>query len=132
ALDRDARPAATGVGLRSGVRPLEPLYLGGVVLPRRVYARVPLQHGHEHAARAGRRRESLAVAHTRMAGLLAAAGVQLRRDPTGGGESVRVRRPRCTSRRPERGSRRNGSSGALMHLLVVANETVTGRALIEA
>src|SRR5205823_1581652 len=49
----------------------------------------------------------------------------------GGRKPVRVRRSRCEARCPERRRARTGT-GRLMHVLVVANETVTGRKLIEA
>ena len=75
--------------------------------------------------------------HARVAGVLAAAHLQLRRDSPGGREPVRVRRARREARDPERRSRdgdRDGDRGgaAVRHLLVVANETVTGGGLIDA
>ena len=90
------------VGLLTAVRQLEPVHLDRVVCPRRVDDRVSLQHGHEHAPRRACGSEPVARAHARMASLLAAADLQLRRDPAGGGESVRVRRSGCPTRGLER------------------------------
>src|SRR5687767_5665704 len=79
-----------------------------------------------------------------MAGLVAAAGLQLRRDPAGGRQPVRVRRPRreaCRAeRRPDRGDSgsdrgrgaRPVSEPRRRKILVVANETLTGDELLEA
>src|SRR5256886_9156065 len=69
-----------------------------------------------------------------MAGVLAAPDLQLRREPASRRQPVRVRSPGCAARRPERrpGGDRDRGQVTLMHLLVGANETVTGRALIEA
>src|SRR5204863_8513579 len=113
---------------------------GRVLRPRRLDDRLPLQHDRQLAKGPDRARESVACAHARVAGLLAAAGVQLRRDPPGRGEPVRVRSPRCAPRRPERrprgGLRARTGGVALMaeprHILVVANETVAGKTLIDA
>src|SRR3954447_4480418 len=68
-----------------------------------------------------------------MAGLVAAADLQLRRDPAGRGLAVRVRRPRCAARRARalEGARDGGGAG-VTHLLVVANETVDGKTLRDA
>src|SRR3954462_1555906 len=68
-----------------------------------------------------------------MAGLVAAARLQLRRDPAGRGLAVRVRRPRCAARRARalEGARDGGGTG-VTHLLVVANETVDGKTLRDA
>src|SRR5436190_624262 len=67
-----------------------------------------------------------------MAGHIAAAEIQLRRDPAGRRQPVRVRSAGRTARGAERRPHRGRGASALMHLLVVANETVTGRKLIEA
>ena len=103
-------------------------FLGRVVHP------VRLQHGRELGARTAGAREPLARAHTRVAGLLAAADLQLRRDPAGGREPVRVRRSRRTPRGDEQRPRRRDRQGAgrMKHILVLANETVAGQSLIEA
>ena len=50
--------------------------------------------------------QPVAVADARVAGVLAAADLQLRRDPTGRRQSLRVRRARRSPRRPERRPRR--------------------------
>ena len=52
--------------------------------------------------RAARARQPVARAHARVAGLLAAADLQLRRDPAGRRRPVRVRRARLGARGPER------------------------------
>ena len=74
--------------------------------------------------------EPVAGADARVAGHLAAADLQLRRDPAGRRQPVRVRRarraPRGAERRPRRRARRGAR--AVRHVLVVANETVAGRA----
>ncbi len=69
--------------------------LGALVRP------VRLQHDHELAARPDRRGEPVARAHARVAGVVAAADLQLRRDPAGGRRPVRVRRPRSAARDPQ-------------------------------
>src|SRR3954454_12526325 len=68
-----------------------------------------------------------------MAGLLATADLQLRRDPAGRRLAVRVRRPRRAARRARalEGARDGGGAG-VTHLLVVANETVDARTLRDA
>ena len=87
--------------LRAGVRQLEPGHLDRVVLPRRLDDRLPLQHDRELAA-ASRRRQPVARADPRVAGVLAAAHLQLRRDPAGRRQPVRVRRSRRAPRGPQR------------------------------
>src|SRR5206468_4189936 len=69
----------------------------------------------------------------RVAGLLAAADLQLRRDRAGRRLAVRVRRPRRAARRPRalEGARDGGGAG-VTHLLVVANETVDAQTLRDA
>ena len=52
-------------------------------------------------ARPDRRGEPVARAHARVAGLVAAADLQLRRDPAGRRRAVRVRRPRRAARGAE-------------------------------
>ena len=88
--------------LRARVRQLEHGHLDRVVRPGRLDDRLPLQHDRELAARADRAREPVARAHARVAGVLAAADLQLRRDPAGRRQPVRVRHPRSAPRRPER------------------------------
>ncbi len=63
-------------------------------------ARLPLQHDHELAQRPDRAREPVARADARVAGQLAAADLQLRRDPAGRRLAVRVRRPGRAARDP--------------------------------
>ena len=76
--------------------------------------------------------------HARVAGLLAAADLQLRRDPAGGRRSVRVRRPgarHAVLNGDRAGARRATGEGRhtdMRHVLVVANETVAGETLIKA
>src|SRR5581483_800833 len=135
ALARDAGDAAAGLRLRAALRRLEHGDLDRVVLPRRLDHRLPLQHDRQLGARPPRRGEPLARDDPRVAGLLAAAVLQLRRAPAGRRQPVRVRRARRPSRgvqrRPCRVDRR-GRGATLTHLLVVANETVAGRALTDA
>src|SRR5262249_60640099 len=66
-------------------------------------------------------------------GHVAAAGLQLRRDPAGRRLAVRVRRSRRPARRPRalEGARAGGGAG-VTHLLVVANETVDAKTLRDA
>ena len=61
-----------------------------------------LQHDHELGAWADRRLQPVAREHDRVAGLVAAARLQLRRDPTGRRRAVRVRRAGRASRRLRR------------------------------
>ena len=68
-------------------------------------------HTADRGARAEGALEPLASHDARVAGHLAAAGLQLRRDPTGRREPVRVRRPRREARGVERGCRES-SPGA--------------------
>src|SRR3954467_14624317 len=68
-----------------------------------------------------------------MAGLVAAADLQLRRDPAGRRLAVRVRRPRRAARRSRavQGSRDGGGAG-VTHGPGVANETVDAKTLRDA
>ena len=97
------------------------------------------------AARPAGRGQPVAGALDRVAGVLAAADLQLRRDPDGRRRPLRVRRARapCTRcsrrRRPRRrvpapGRRRRRAARRLemKRILVVANETVAGKPLIDA
>ena len=59
---------------------------------------LPLQHDLLVAARPEGARQPVARPHDRVAGVLAPADLQLRRDPDGGRRSVRVRRPRRAAR----------------------------------
>ncbi len=95
-----------------------------------------LQRDHELGARADRRVEPVEGDDDRVAGLVAAAGVQLRRDPAGRRRPVRVRGAGCEARRPEG---RRVAGGATVseteptkHVLVVANETLAGDELVDA
>ena len=62
---------------------LQPLHLDRLVRPRRLDAGLPLQHDLVVEVRPGRRGEPVARADARVAGQLAAADLQLRRDPAG-------------------------------------------------
>ena len=73
------------------------LHLG--VHLRRLVPDLPLQHDRLVAARTRRRRQPVARPLDRVAGVLAAAGVQLRRDPDGRGRTLRVRRAGRGARR---------------------------------
>ena len=81
-------------------------------------------------------RQPVARADARVAGQLAAADLQLRRDPAGRRQSVRVRRAGRAStrssacRRPL--PRRAGRSRLMAHILVIANETVASQTLLDA
>ena len=88
------------VRLRRGVRRPEPLHLDRVLRARRL-VRLFVYNMSRAGSAAHRRREPVARAHARVAGLLAAADLQLRRDPAGRRRSARVRRPRRAPRDPE-------------------------------
>ena len=101
-LQRDVRPdapdrrrghAAARGRLRGAVRGLEPVHLAELVRARALDARLRLQHGRVVARRAARPGEPVAGAHARVAGLLAAADLQLRPRADGRRRPVRVRRP---------------------------------------
>ena len=86
-VQRDVRPdapdrrrghAAARGRLRAAVRRLEPVHLAELVRARALDARVRLQHGRVVARRPARPGEPVAGAHARVAGLLAAADLQLR------------------------------------------------------
>ncbi len=62
----------------------QPVHLDRLVRARCLDADLLLQHDHELEARSSGRQQPLALDDTRVAGLLAAAGLQLRRDPAGG------------------------------------------------
>ncbi len=83
-------------------------HLDRVVRPGRLDGRLPLQHGRQLAARPDRALEPVARAHPRVAGVLAAADLQLRRDPAGRRQPLRVRHARRTPRGPERQADRGG------------------------
>ncbi len=68
-------------------------------------ADLPLQHDRLVARRPARRRQPVAGAHARVAGLVAAADLQLRRSPVRRRRAVRVRRSRRGSRRSSRAPR---------------------------
>ena len=73
------------------------------------------------------RAQPVARADARVAGQLAAADLQLRRDPAGRRQPVRVRRPGREARDPRRAAPRPGRAGRsrlMAHILVIANETV--------
>ncbi len=107
-----------------------------LVRARRVGRRVRVQHHHELGARADRGLEPVAGAHHRVAGHVAAAGLQLRRDPTGRGRAIRVRR---SGRQARGAARRRLAGGTNVNevaeptvVLVVANETLGGVELLDA
>src|SRR6185503_8329697 len=140
ALARAPRDASPCLRLRRPVREPELHHQRRVIRARRLDDRLPLQHDRQLAPRPDRAGEPLARAHARVASVLSAAGLQLRRDPAGRRQPVRVRRPRCPACRSERGpcrgpGRRKGGlalMGEPRHILVVANETVAGKSLIDA
>ena len=81
------------------------------------HAGLPLQHGRQLARRPARGGQPVARADARVAGLLTAADLQLRRGPDGRRRSLRVRRARarCTgssSRRPRRSAVAAGAFAA--------------------
>ena len=92
--------------LLGGVRGLEHGHLDLLVPARRVDDRLLLQRDRQLDARPEGAVQPVARADARMAGELAAAGVQLRRDPAGRRQSVRVRRPGRQARGAERRRRR--------------------------
>src|SRR5262249_43455855 len=126
ALDRDGGHAAARRRLRGHVRELEPLHL---LLRLPAWGRpadLPLQHDRQLALRAEGGTEPVAGEDDRVAGLLASAGLQLRRDPARRRRAVRVRRawraPRDHARRGGRGeTAREGRGGGA----VVTDETTT-------
>ena len=94
------------------VRQLEPRHLDVLVPARRLDDRLLLQHDRQLDARPDRAVEPVARADARVAGQLAAARLQLRRDPAGGRRPVRVRRSR---RAPRRAARRRARRAARPH-----------------
>ena len=81
--------------------------------------------------------EPVARADARVAGLLAAADLQLRRDPAGRRRPVRVRRPGRAPRDLRRAAARAGRVAAdrrrlMSHILVIANETAASSTLLDA
>ena len=85
--------AEARLGLQPAVQHVEHDHLDLVVLPRRVVRRLPLQRDHELDPRADRGGEPVACDDARVAGVVAAADLQLRRDPADRRRAVRVRRP---------------------------------------
>ncbi len=88
-------------------------------------------------ARRARAGEPVARADARVAGHLAAADLQLRRDPAGRRQPVRVRRARraaCDLRRAEAAARghRADRDRLMAHILVIANETAASQTLLDA
>ena len=96
---RDAAPRGRLLG---PIRRPEPVRHDLVVRARRLGRRVLLQHDRQLGARADRRVEPVARDDARVAGLVAAAGLQLRRDPAGRRRALRVRRARSAARDPRR------------------------------
>ena len=135
APDRDARHAAPRLGLLTAVRQLEPVHLDRVVRPRRVDDRVSLQHGHEHAPR-----RTCAEANPWRALTLE---WQVSSPPpifnfdeipqvVGNPYEYGVPGARHAVLSGDTAATETEVRSPLMHLLVIANETVTGRKLIEA
>ncbi len=131
------------------VRDLEPDHLARVVRARALDADLPLQH--DHLWRGGPRAVAnpWRVADDRVAGVLAAADLQLRRGARRSSAArtstaSRARSTRCSRAPPPAavpagadgpaGGRlvhdRNGGVGPMRTILVVANETLTGHKLI--
>ena len=115
ALGRAAGDAATGRRLRGAIRELEPRHLDVLVPARRVDARLLLQHDRQLEARPDRAVEPVAGDDPRVAGDLAAAGLQLRRDPAGGRWPVRVRRARGEARGAARRCRDGAREEEVVH-----------------
>ena len=80
------------------VRGMEPVHLALVVRPRRQHADLRLQHGRQLARRPARGVQPVAGAHARVAGLLAAADLQLRQRSDRRRRPVRVRGARGGAR----------------------------------
>ena len=99
------------------VRRLEPADQLLRLHARRDPARLPLQHDRQLALRPARRSQPLAGELDRVAGLLAAADLQLRRDPARRRRPLRVRRAgrpaRDHGRRRGRGARARAERGGL-------------------
>ena len=112
--------------------------------PRLQHADLPLQHDRQLARWPARPSQPVAGDDTRVAGLLPTADLQLRRDPDRCRRSLRVRRPGRRARHLQaarRGGARDGRNGHrgiepggsyVRTILVVANETLGGRSLLEA
>ena len=98
ALDRDGGHAAPRRRLLGPVRGLEPGDLALRLPARRRAADLPLQHGRQLALGPARGRQPVAGEDDRVAGLLAAADLQLPRDPARRRRPVRVRRARRQAR----------------------------------
>ena len=98
ALDRHAGDAAPGRRLLRRVRRLEPVHLALRLPARGSPADLPVQHGRLVEVGAAGGRQPMARQDDRVARLLAAATLQLPRDPARGGRPLRVRRSRVPSR----------------------------------
>ena len=105
ALHRAAGDAAARRRLRGPLRRLQPLHLDLLVRPGRLDGDLPLQHDPLVEVRRGRGGEPVARPDARVAGVLATADLQLRRDPASGRRAVRVRRPGRPARDPARRDR---------------------------
>ena len=115
APDRRAGHAAARRRLPRAVRGLEPVHLARELRARALDADLRLQHGLVVAGRRARRGQPVALADARVAGLLAAADLQLRPRPDRRRRPVRVRRPRRGARHlPARrgGATSRAASGA--------------------
>ena len=102
ALGRAPRNAAPRGRLLRPVRQLEPVRDDLVLCARCVRAHLLLQRDRQLGARSDCRVEPVAGDDARMAGVLAPAGLQLRRDSAGRRRPVRVRRSRSPARDPHR------------------------------
>ena len=108
ALDRDGGDAAPGRRLRGPVRRLEPGDLDLLLPARDRAADLHVQHDRQLALGPEGDRQPVAGEDDRVAGLLAAADLQLRPDPARRRRPLRVRRPR----RPARDHGPRGGRGA--------------------
>ena len=144
ALDRDGGDAAPRRRLLGPVRRLEPADLVLRLPARRRAADLPLQHGRQLALGPARARQPVAGEDDRVAGLLAAADLQLPRDPARRRRPVRVRRARRQARdhagrggrgdrarAGDRGRRQTVTDGRRHDVLAFLNEVAGGRRLLE-
>ena len=146
ARDRHPGHAAPRRRLPGAVRDLEPVHLARLVRARALDADLRLQHGQLVACRAARGGQPVARAHARVAGLLAAADLQLRPvcRPSSAGRTSTACPMRSTAssgrpaRRPGHPAGRRGRglepgvSVPMADILVLANETIGGAELLDA
>ncbi len=110
ALGRPRGHATPRGRLRRQVRSLESRGIDRRLRAGRRDARVHLQLHRELGGGSACAGQSVACPHARVAGVLAAADLQLRRDPAGRGRPLRVRDPRRRARGPERRPGQGGGS----------------------